>query len=459
MVSKAKSDPERSRISHSQRSSSREIKFKSGNPKQPSRKKVSQDSVPNRHTSSEVRTSYLLEALFSSEKGGWIFDLAATTNFCRDKDLFSKFKLVNNQTLVGAVDNITTPIKGKGTVHLKIGNVQIKLSNVAYAPELRKNLLSGPCFDKNGASFKGSKGKIDVFHSNNELLFTAKLINGLYYVFPEYPCASKCNVQNSKSANIKNVSFSAENANTWHKRLAHTNVDHIKATSNLNCVKGLPKLKGNIDVCEPCKEAKGKSVSFKPIKKIRSKKPLELIHMDLCGPFPKASIHGHLYFLTIIDDYSRRVFAYPLKTKSDVFHTFSRFQKRAERFLDRKIKCIRTDNGLEFINEQFHNFCDELGIKHERTNIYTPQQNGVSERFNYTAVDGINVLLKDSGLGQGFWSEALLHFVYTWNRICHLNQCKTPFELYGQGSYCIYDSKIQEFLRVFSGVHYRKFRR
>ncbi|GBO14566.1 Retrovirus-related Pol polyprotein from transposon TNT 1-94 [Araneus ventricosus] len=153
--------------------------------------------------------------------------------------------------------------------------------------------------------------------------------------------------------------------------------------------------------------------------------------MDLCGPFPKASIHGHGYFLTIIDYYSRRVFAYPLKTKSDVLNTSSRFQKRDERFLDRKIKCIRTDNGLEFINEQFYNFCDELGIKHERTNTYTPQQNGVSERFNYTAVDGINVLLKDSGLGQDFWSEALLHFVYTWNRICHSNQSKTPFELYG----------------------------
>ncbi|GBM24442.1 Retrovirus-related Pol polyprotein from transposon TNT 1-94 [Araneus ventricosus] len=134
--------------------------------------------------------------------------------------------------------------------------------------------------------------------------------------------------------------------------------------------------------------------------------------MDLCGLFPKASIHGHRYFLTFINDYSHRIFAYPLKTKSDVFNSFSRFQKCAERFLDRKIKCIRTDNGLEFINEQFHNFYDKLGIKHERTNTYTPQQNSVSERFNYTAVDGINVLLKDSGLGQGFWSEALLHFVY-----------------------------------------------
>ncbi|GBN79775.1 hypothetical protein AVEN_172160-1 [Araneus ventricosus] len=118
MASKAKSDPERSRISRSRKSSSKKTKFESGNPKQTSRKKVSQDSVPNRHTSSEVRTSYLLEEFSSSDEGGWIFDSAATTHFCRDKDLFSKLDPVNNQTLIGAVDNITTPIKGKGTVHL-----------------------------------------------------------------------------------------------------------------------------------------------------------------------------------------------------------------------------------------------------------------------------------------------------------------------------------------------------
>ncbi|GBL67906.1 hypothetical protein AVEN_24077-1, partial [Araneus ventricosus] len=99
MVSKAKSDSERRHISRSPRSSSKKTKFKSGNPQQPSRKKVSQDSVPNRHTSSEVRTSYLLEAFSSSDKdGGWIFGSAATTHFCRDKDLFSKFEPVNNQT-------------------------------------------------------------------------------------------------------------------------------------------------------------------------------------------------------------------------------------------------------------------------------------------------------------------------------------------------------------------------
>ncbi|GBN13749.1 hypothetical protein AVEN_163287-1 [Araneus ventricosus] len=57
----AKSDPERTHISRSPKSSSKKYKFKSGHSKKPSRKKVLQDSVPNRHTSSELRTNYLLE--------------------------------------------------------------------------------------------------------------------------------------------------------------------------------------------------------------------------------------------------------------------------------------------------------------------------------------------------------------------------------------------------------------
>ena len=388
---------------------------------------------PSRIFSPRKCQNYLLEALTSDKtSGGWVFDCAATVHFCRQKELFSEFTPVKNQTLLGAVDTLSTPIKGTGTVYLEFENSKIKLNNVAYAPELRRNLLSGACFDKRGATFKGGKGKIDVFDCNNERLFSAKLQNGLYYVFPK--CRSVSSNNPKPACNIKSkktVSFSAENINHWHRKFAHINFDHIKSTSRNNCVRGLPNLKGVIDTCNSCKEAKGKSISFKPINKIRAKRSLEILHMDLCGPIPKPSIHGHKYFLTIIDDYSRKVFAYPLKSKSDVFDTFERFLKRAERFLDRKVKCIHTDNGLEFVNEKFKTFCEELGIQHEKTNYYSPMQNGVSERFNYTAIDGINVLLKDSGLGQGFWSEALLHFVYTWNRLCHSNQTKTPFELYG----------------------------
>ncbi|GFX35032.1 retrovirus-related Pol polyprotein from transposon TNT 1-94 [Trichonephila clavipes] len=76
------------------------------------------------------------------------------------------------------------------------------------------------------------------------------------------------------------------------------------------------------------------------------------------------------------------------------------------------------------------NFLTELGIKHEITNSYTPEMNGVVERFNLTALDGIKILFKSSEVPHKFWGEALLCFTYTWNRICHKDSNKTPFEKY-----------------------------
>ncbi|GFX92905.1 retrovirus-related Pol polyprotein from transposon TNT 1-94 [Trichonephila clavipes] len=152
--------------------------------------------------------------------------------------------------------------------------------------------------------------------------------------------------------------------------------------------------------------------------------------MDLCGPMPTESQGGNKYFLSIIDDYSRKVTVFPIRNKSDVFHTFVRFQKRAERFLSKKVIAVRTDGGLEFRNKDMDNFLTELGIKHEVTNSYTPEMNGVAERFNLTALDGIKTLLKSSEVPHKFWGEALLCFTYAWNRICHKDSNKTPFEKY-----------------------------
>ncbi|GFW30843.1 retrovirus-related Pol polyprotein from transposon TNT 1-94 [Trichonephila clavipes] len=107
-----------------------------------------------------------------------------------------------------------------------------------------------------------------------------------------------------------------------------------------------------------------------------------------------------------------------------------RFRKRAERFLSKKVIAVRTDGGLEFCNKDMDNFLTELGIKHEVTNSYTPEMNGVAERFNLTALDGIKTLLKSSEVPHKFWGEALLCFTYAWNRICHKDSNKTPFEKY-----------------------------
>ncbi|GBN14456.1 hypothetical protein AVEN_170064-1 [Araneus ventricosus] len=92
---------------------------------------------------------------------------------------------------------------------------------------------------------------------------------------------------------------------------------------------------------------------------------------------------------------------------------------------------MRSDNGLEFCHKEFENFLTKLGIKMERTSLYTPEQNGIAEKFNRKAKDGVGAMLHDSGLQSKFWAEALLTFVHAKNRCEHkLTSPLTPIEIW-----------------------------
>lgn len=67
---------------------------------------------------------------------------------------------------------------------------------------------------------------------------------------------------------------------------------------------------------------------------------------------------------------------------------------------------MRTDNGLEFCNKMFDEFCADKGIQRHRTCAYTPQQNGIAERMNQTIMEKVRSMLSDSGLPKRFWAEA-----------------------------------------------------
>jgi hypothetical protein len=80
---------------------------------------------------------------------------------------------------------------------------------------------------------------------------------------------------------------------------------------------------------------------------------------------------GARYFVTFIDDHSRKVWVYPLKTKDQVFVVFKQFHASVERETDKKLKCVRTDNGGEFMGD-FKHYCISNGIRHERSVQKTP---------------------------------------------------------------------------------------
>ena len=95
-------------------------------------------------------------------------------------------------------------------------------------------------------------------------------------------------------------------------------------------VKGLLLIEKPYSLCEGYILGKQHRESFPSGKRIRAKEPIEIVHLDLCGPIQTPSLAGNQYMLTFIDDYKRKTWVYFLKLKSEVFKKFCHFKSLVE---------------------------------------------------------------------------------------------------------------------------------
>ena len=120
-----------------------------------------------------------------------------------------------------------------------------------------------------------------------------------------------------------------------------------------------------------------------------------------------------------------------MKHKSQAFEKFKNWKVLIENQTGRKIKRLRTDNGLEFCSREFDDFCRDEGIARHYTVRYTPQQNGVAERMNMTLLERARCLLLNAGLDRSYWAEALNTACYLINRSpATAIDCKTRIEVW-----------------------------
>ena len=88
-------------------------------------------------------------------------------------------------------------------------------------------------------------------------------------------------------------------------------------------------------VCKGC--AKGKNVRKPfPSSDSKTKGILEMIHSDVCGPMPTTSLNGYVYYITFVDDYSRKTWIYFLKGKDEVFSKFKEYKSLERIYLRRR---------------------------------------------------------------------------------------------------------------------------
>ena len=132
----------------------------------------------------------------------------------------------------------------------------------------------------------------------------------------------------------------------WHKRLGHASFSLINTLRSKDLVRGLLSIKYlNDEICDPC--AKGKHVrsSFKPKNVVTTSKPLESIHMDLCGPMRIQSRSGKRYVFVIFDDYSRFTWTLFLVSEDEAFNEFVSFANKIQKSSNNQLINIRSDRG------------------------------------------------------------------------------------------------------------------
>ena len=159
--------------------------------------------------------------------------------------------------------------------------------------------------------------------------------------------------------------------NHLHVSLAHAHTSVLKATARQHGF----RLTGELVSCSACSMAKGNRAPTPHHTTARAKRPMELVHIDTAGPFP-ASLGGSRYVVMFVDSASRLQRPYGTRDKSaaTILAVVKRF------IADMGVpRAFRSDNGAEYTNRSFVEFCNNLGIRRELTAPYTPQQNGPVE--------------------------------------------------------------------------------
>ena len=137
-------------------------------------------------------------------------------------------------------------------------------------------------------------------------------------------------------------------------------------------VEGMSNCSLDFDFCEHCLYGKQNRVRF-PSGATRAEGILQLVHSDVFGPVSVPSLGKSVYYVSFIDEFSRKTWIYFLRKKSEVFDRFKEFKALVENQTEKRIKVLRTDNGEEFCGNEFEELCKKCGIERQKTTPYTPQ--------------------------------------------------------------------------------------
>jgi transposase InsO family protein len=307
-----------------------------------------------------------------------------------------------------------------------VGNIPISdhqsLSNVLLVDSLSYNLMSVSQLCGMGYDCLFTDVDVKILRrDDSSVAFTGRLKGKLYLVdfTTSMVMPETCLVAKSDKGWL------------WHRRLAHVGMRNLAKLQKDNHIIGLTNVVFEKDrVCGACQAGKQHGVPHQSKNVVTTKRPLELLHMDLFGPMAYISIGGSKYGLVIVDDFSRFTWVFFLSDKGETQEILKKFMRRSQNEFELKIKKVRSDNGTEFKNTSVEEFLGEEGIKHEFSVPYTLQQNGVVERKNRTLIEVARTMLDEYKTPDNFWAEVVNTACHAINRLyLHKIYKKIVYEL------------------------------
>ncbi|XP_070017793.1 uncharacterized protein [Nicotiana sylvestris] len=293
--------------------------------------------------------------LASNSLQEWIIDTRTTNHMVVDIELLNKVSLMqtNQSKKVHLPNGETTQVTHIGTSTLTDQDI---ITNVFYIPQFKYNLLYVSKLTK---ELKYSVAFFPDFCIFQELFsgrvkVIGKKDNGLYILSRQ-----KLPRNNAISLNTKETKISkATNSNDielWHRRLGHVSATVLKKLFSTNA----QDISAKIYLCTTCPCAKQTRQPF-PISSIKTAASFELVDIDVWGP----------YKIPTMD--------------------------------------VRTDNGTKFVNSVCENFFKNLGVIHQKTCPYTPQQNGVAESKHRHILELTRGIRFQANIPIKFWGYCVL---------------------------------------------------
>ena len=186
------------------------------------------------------------------------------------------------------------------------------------------------------------------------------------------------------------------------------------------------------DQCVPCLEGKQHRAIIPTESEVENPRVLHRTYSDVCGPMETMAQRGYRYFVTFINGYSHHLVVKLIKVKSEVPKLTKEYLERAKTETGERANYFRSNGGGEYGSTSLQDYFKSKGVHHEMTNLYTPQENGVSEWMNRMLVEMAHAMLSDAGLPNAYWGDAILYATHILNRVpmCALDEDLTPHKAF-----------------------------